>query len=199
MNLNHANKVTIVRILLIVPFVICMLKINNPQIGANMRYAALAIFIVMAVSDAYDGYVARRKKQVTKLGSFLDPMADKLLMTCACILLTVNRTAVAGFVLPPTVVVLIIGKDIFLLLGFMVLYFMTFQIKIFPATIGKIATALQLSMVAGILIAPEASAVFASWIWLLRTLWWAAAGTAIIATLIYIQAGSRYIDRFEAA
>ncbi|MCD4830987.1 MAG: CDP-alcohol phosphatidyltransferase family protein [Anaerohalosphaeraceae bacterium] len=196
MNLNHANRVTVIRILLIVPFVICMLKINEPETGHIMRYIALGIFLVMALSDAYDGYVARRKNEVTKLGSFLDPMADKLLMTCACILLTVKRTAVAGFVLPPTVVVLIIGKDLFLLLGFMVLYFMTFQIKIFPASIGKIATALQLTMVAAILIAPETSLLFEGWIWFLRALWWSAAGTAIIATLIYIQAGSRYIDDF---
>lgn len=199
MNLNHANRVTVVRILLIVPFVICMLKSNEPEFGIILRYVSLLIFMLMALSDAYDGYVARKKNQITRLGSFLDPLADKLLMTCACILLSVKRTAVPGFTLPPTVVVLIIGKDLFLLLGFMILYFMTLQIKIIPAAIGKYATALQLSMVAGILIAPEVSSVLPGWIWFLRFLWWSAAVTAILATLIYIRAGSRYIDDFENA
>jgi len=197
MILNSANRITLLRILLIVPFVICMLKVNHPDIGDPMRYLSLLIFIVMALSDAYDGYLARKNKQVTRLGSFLDPMADKLLMTCACLLLAMKRTAIPGFALPPTVVVLIVGKDIFLLLGFLILYFLTFQVKIIPALIGKTATFLQLSMVIGILIAPEVSTVLPGWIWFLRFLWWAAAGIAILTTLIYIYAGSRYIEQFE--
>jgi CDP-diacylglycerol--glycerol-3-phosphate 3-phosphatidyltransferase len=174
-----------------------MLKVNHPETGTAMRYVSLLLFMIMALSDAYDGYVARKKKQVTRLGSFLDPMADKILMACACVLLSIDKTKIDGFQLPPTVAVLIIGKDFFLLLGFLILYFMTFQVKIFPAYIGKIATVLQLTMVAAILIAPEVSNVLPGWIWFLRILWWSAAGTAIIATLIYIRAGTRYIEQFE--
>ena len=197
MMLNHANRVTILRILLIIPFVICMLKVNDPSSGKVMRYISLVLFIVMALSDAYDGYIARKKKQVTRLGSFLDPMADKLLMACACVLLAVHKTKIDGFGLPPTVAVLIIGKDLFLLIGFMILYFMTFQIKITPVFIGRLATTLQLTMVAAILIAPEMSKVVSGWIWFLRFLWWSAAATAISTTLIYIYAGTRYIEQFE--
>jgi CDP-diacylglycerol--glycerol-3-phosphate 3-phosphatidyltransferase len=198
MKLNYANRITILRILLIVPFVICMLRINHPETDTSMRYLSLLLFLFMAFSDAYDGYIARKKKQVTPLGSFLDPMADKLLMACACVLLSVNKTAVDGFRLPPSVAVLIIGKDLFLLLGFLILYFLTFQVKIMPAPVGRIATTLQLTMVAAMLIAPEASGLIAGWIWFVRFLWWSAAGTAIVATLIYIRAGIRYIEGFEA-
>jgi cardiolipin synthase len=197
MKLNYANRITILRILLIVPFVICMLRDNQPNTAALMRYLSLVLFLFMAFSDSYDGYIARKKKQVTPLGSFLDPMADKLLMTCACVLLSVDKTAVDGFRLPPTVAVLIIGKDLFLLLGFLILYFLTFQVKLIPAPIGRMATVLQLSMVAAILIAPEASKVLTGWIWFLSFLWWSAATTAIITTLIYIRAGTRYIEEFE--
>jgi cardiolipin synthase (CMP-forming) len=197
MTLNHANKITILRILLIVPFVICMLKDEHPTLGIPMRYMSLLLFLIMAFSDAYDGYIARKKKQVTQLGSFLDPMADKLLMACACVLLSIDKTAVPGFRLPPTVAVLIIGKDFFLLLGFLILYFLTLQVKIFPAYIGRVATVLQLTMVAAVLIAPEMSNILTGWIWFLRFLWWSAAGVAILATLIYIRAGTRYIESFE--
>lgn len=201
MKLSWASRITILRILLIVPFVSFMLKTNDPtlSIGAqnSIRYISIVIFLVMAISDAIDGYLARIKKQVTKLGAFLDPIADKLLMTCACLLLASERGHVQSFLLPPTVVVLIIGKDLFLLIGFTIVYFITSQIHIVPVFIGKLATALQLSMVAGILVAPEVSGIWPGWIWFLRLLWWSAAGTAILATLIYIRNGSRYIEQYE--
>lgn len=201
MKLSLASRITILRILLIAPFVSFMLKTNDPELSPveqnAMRYVSIVVFLVMAISDGIDGYLARRKKQVTKLGAFLDPIADKLLMTCACLLLASQRGHVRNFLLPPTVVVLIIGKDLFLLIGFTIVYFITSRIHIVPVFIGKLATALQLSMVAGILIAPEVSGVFPGWIWFLRVLWWSAAGTAILATLIYIRNGSRYIEQYE--
>ncbi len=201
MKLSWASRVTILRILLIVPFVSFMLKTNDTALSPGsqnaMRYVSIIIFLVMAISDAIDGYLARIKKQVTKLGAFLDPIADKLLMTSACLLLASQRGHVQSFLLPPTVVVLIIGKDLFIFLGFTIVYFITSQIHIVPVFVGKLATALQLLMVMGILIAPEISSVLPGWIWFLRILWWSAAGTAILATLIYIRNGSRYIERYE--
>ncbi len=186
---------------MIIPFVSFMLKINDPALSPGvqnaMRYVSIIIFLAMAVSDVIDGYLARRKKQITKLGAFLDPLADKLLMTCACLLLASQRGHVGDFLLPPTVVVLIIGKDLFLLIGFAIVYLITSQIRIAPVFIGKLATTLQLSMVAGILIAPEVSGVLPGWIWFLRFLWWSAAGTSILTTLIYIRNGSRYIEQYE--
>jgi len=201
MRLSWPTRVTILRILLIVPFVICMLKINDPQLThsmrANLRYIAIVIFLFMAISDGLDGYLARRKKQITRLGSFLDPIADKLLITSACLLLVSQRAHVEEFLLPSTVVVLIIGKDLFLLIGFVIVYLVTSRIYIAPVFVGKLATTLQLAMVAGVLIAPDVSIFLPGWIWLLRLLWWSAAGTAILATLIYIRNGSRYIESYE--
>ncbi len=201
MTLNWANRITIFRILLIAPFVSLMLKTNDVALtyaAQNAtRYVAILTFLLMAISDGVDGYLARTRNQITKLGAFLDPIADKLLMISACLLLASQRGHVRGFLLPPTVVVLIIGKDMFLLIGFAIVYLITSQIRIAPVFIGKLATTLQLSMVAGILIGPEASEVLPGWIWLLRTLWWSAAGTAILATLIYTRKGSRYIEEYE--
>jgi cardiolipin synthase len=199
--LNWATRITIFRILLIVPFVSFMLKINDPDLSDFaqniMRYVSILLFLIMAVSDGVDGYLARRKNQITKLGTFLDPVADKLLITSACLLLASHKGQVENFLLPPTVVVLIIGKDLFLLIGFVIVYLITSKIHIAPVFIGKLATTLQLSMVAGILIGPEVSRLLPGWIWFLRILWWSAAGTALLATLIYIRDGSRYIEAYE--
>jgi len=201
MRLSWASRITILRILLIVPFVSCMLKINDAALSEAMRdaarYAATVIFLVMAFSDALDGYLARRNKRVTKLGAVLDPVADKLLITCACLLLISQRGHVGDVLLPPTVVVLIIGKDLLLVIGFLIVYFITSQVFVAPVLIGKISNNLQLSMVGAILIAPEVYSFFPGWIWVLRVFWWSAAGTAILATLIYIRKGTRYIEEYE--
>jgi len=201
MKLNLATRITLLRILLIIPFVSCMLKINDPDLSTSlqsvMRYVSIVFFFIMAISDAIDGYLARSRNQTTRLGAFLDPIADKLLITSACLLLASDQARVANFHLPTTVVVLIVGKDLFLLIGFLIVYLITSQVRIQPAFIGKVATALQLSMVAGILIGPEVAAFVPAWIWFLRFLWWSAAATAICATLIYIRTGMRYIEQYE--
>jgi len=201
MELSWANRLTIIRILLIIPFVSCMLKINDAALSESMRdvmrYIAILIFFTMWFSDVFDGYLARRKKQVTILGGFLDPVADKLLITSACLLLASRRGYVDGFLLPPTVVVLIIGKDLFLLIAFVIFYFVTWQFYLTTERLSKIGVGLQSSMVAGILIAPEVSAFLPGWIWFLRVLWWSAAGMAILAILDYIRKGIRYIEEYE--
>jgi len=97
------------------------------------------------------------------------------------------------------VVVLIIGKDILITIGFIILYLITSQTHVVPVFAGKLATALQLVMVTAVLVAPELSHVFPPYRWFVQVLWWAAAGAAVLAALIYIRNGSRYIEQFERA
>ena len=198
MKLTWANQITVVRILLIAPFVIFMIKASGGVDGGRYyRYAALIIFVFMGVSDVVDGYLARKLHQTTSLGAFLDPLADKLLVTCACILLARSGTAVVGFMLPPTIVVLIIGKDLFLLLGFVTIYLTTGSVHVVPHNAGKIGTLLQSLMVGSILVAPEVYSVFSGWGVIVRVLWWSAAAAAVIATFVYIRQGIGYIEGFE--
>lgn len=192
-----ANQITIVRILLIFPFVICMLSIHDPRWGEPMRYIATAIFAVMSISDAVDGYLARVRKQASRLGAFLDPLADKLLMTCACILLSLKDTSIEGYRLPGAVVVLIIGKDLLLTLGFVISYLLTHHVRIIPVFAGKTATFLQLLMVLCVLISPEMEGWIPHWPMAVRILWVLTAGSAAAAGVIYIWGGIRYIDQFE--
>lgn len=195
--LTLANLVTILRILLILPFVVCLLKEANPAYAVSMRWAALGIFVVMAASDALDGYLARVKKQTTSLGAFLDPLADKLMITCASVILALPQTAIEGFRLPLTVVVLIIGKDVLLLLGFAVTYFLTGSVHIKPVWAGKASTFFQICMVISILIGPEVSALLKHWGIFVRMVWWTTGFCALVATFVYIWRGIRYIEEFE--
>jgi CDP-diacylglycerol--glycerol-3-phosphate 3-phosphatidyltransferase len=192
-----ANLITILRILLVFPFVICLLKMNNSENGDIFRMLSLGIFIFMAISDAVDGYLARRKNQATTLGAFLDPVADKLMITCAGLILAVPQTAVEGFKLPIGVMVLIIGKDLLLLLGFAVTYFMTGSIHIRPVWAGKLSTLLQIVTVASILTGPELIKVIPVWRYMTSAIWWSTAGCAILATFIYIYRGIRYIETLD--
>ena len=198
MLLTLANLVTILRILLILPFVMCLLKQGHPAYGDAMRWAAFGIFLVMAASDALDGYLARVKKQTTALGAFLDPLADKLMITCSSVILALPQTAVEGFRLPLTVVVLIIGKDILLLLGFAVTYFLTGSVHIKPVWAGKASTFFQICMVLSILLGPEVSAYWEPWRVLVRIVWWTTGFWALLATFVYIWRGIRYIEQFES-
>lgn len=92
--LNLANCITIARILLVPVFLVLLLG-GLPEPYGDL--AAAAVFILAAATDKLDGYVARRTKQITTLGQFLDPLADKLLIAAALIAL-VAQDRVAAWV-----------------------------------------------------------------------------------------------------
>ena len=81
--MNLANKLTMVRVALIPVFVVCMIFDFKYHMGI-----ALAVFVVAALTDYIDGYIARKHNLVTDFGKFMDPLADKLLTSAAFILLT---------------------------------------------------------------------------------------------------------------
>ena len=195
--LSWPNRITVARILCIIPFVIAMLHMNTPRYTPWARYAALIIFSAMAISDVLDGFLARRLRTVTSLGTFLDPLADKLLITTACLLLTMETTAVAHARLPATVVVIIIGKDLYTVLGFVIIYLIAGRRHIVPATAGKACTALQCVMVLAILIHPEMHRFWPAAARILPVFWWAATATAIMTVLVYTRNGARFLGEYE--
>ncbi|MEK7294543.1 MAG: CDP-diacylglycerol--glycerol-3-phosphate 3-phosphatidyltransferase, partial [Nitrospirota bacterium] len=100
-NLNLPNFLTVVRILLIPVFVILF---SDPTPDRSL--AAAVVFVVAAVTDLLDGYLARRHSQITRLGRLLDPVADKLLVLSGLILL-VQFDRVAAIV-----AILIIAREV---------------------------------------------------------------------------------------
>jgi CDP-diacylglycerol--glycerol-3-phosphate 3-phosphatidyltransferase len=195
--MSWPNRITLTRILLIVPFIVAMLRVNDPQYHGWARYTALGLFVAMALSDVLDGYLARRNHDITSLGKFLDPLADKLLIICACLLLTWQKTAVPGVKLPDIVVVFILGKDIYITLGFVVIYMVTGNMHIMPAMIGKLSTTLQLAMVFAILIFPDVADAWPGFIYFVKFLWWSVIVVAMLAVIIYTRNGTRYLNEYE--
>ena len=85
--MTTASKITLVRVVLIPVYMVLMLLSAN---GADwLRWAAVAVFVIASISDFLDGYIARHYNQVSDFGKFLDPLADKLLVT-ACMMIFVG-------------------------------------------------------------------------------------------------------------
>lgn len=118
--MNLPNRLTIFRVVLIVPFVLILLGsfqgwgwVESLFGGQNIyaEYAALAIFIVASLTDLLDGKIARKYNLVTNFGKFMDPLADKLLV-CAAMIVLVEMARI-----PSWVVVVIISRE-FIISGF---------------------------------------------------------------------------------
>lgn len=106
--MNLPNKLTVLRVILVVPFVVCMLA---PGLGESGMYAAVALFVVASLTDFFDGKIARKYGLVTNFGKFMDPLADKLLVAAALICLTANGRLAAW------ISILIISRE-FIISGF---------------------------------------------------------------------------------
>jgi cardiolipin synthase len=144
-NFTFANQLTFLR-LIAIPFFIIALLTNRPGI-------ALALFAAAAVTDAFDGLIARYLRQTTALGAFLDPAADKLLMTAAFICLTIPDHPkllpdyVAANHVPIQLTILTISRDTFIILTSIILY-LVYGITKFPPTIwGKITTFAEMATI----------------------------------------------------
>ncbi|MDD3338725.1 MAG: CDP-diacylglycerol--glycerol-3-phosphate 3-phosphatidyltransferase [Lachnospiraceae bacterium] len=134
--MNTPNKLTILRMIMIIPFVILMLQ---PGENRLVSFAALAIFIIASLTDTLDGYLARRDNLVTDFGKFMDPLADKLLVCAAMVcLVDVHR-------LPTWVCIIIISRE-FIISGFR-LVASDNGIVIAASWWGKIKTISQMLMI----------------------------------------------------
>ena len=127
-----ANKITVLRILAIPTFVILLFD-------RHIEWARL-IFTLSVISDALDGTIARLRGERTVLGSFLDPLADKLLLVSTYVAFTALRE------IPIWVLILILSRDMVVILGWAVVFILTGNSKIEPRPLGKATTALQMAV-----------------------------------------------------
>ena len=145
--MNLPNSITLSRIAS-VPLLIWVLSPKFPVHGVHgeQEIFASAVFILASITDGLDGYLARRRGQITTLGMLLDPLADKLMVTTAYILLVAYNPRIV----PPWIAVLVIGRE-FLVSGLRSIA-SSEGFTIDASEIGKLKTVIQIvSVVAAIL------------------------------------------------
>jgi len=121
------NYISIFRIMIVPVFVIALLDFSES--GAEISWwMAVIVFSVASISDGMDGYIARRFKQRSELGTFLDPMADKLLLVSGLVILSFSSAHLPK--LPLWMIGMVFGRDLFLLLGFFIITYWCGKMKI---------------------------------------------------------------------
>ncbi len=171
------NLLTFLRMALIPPFAVALYY--------SEHLIALILFFFAGISDSLDGIIARRFNQQSALGTILDPIADKLLMTVSYIGLTLPLVApnIKHLPIPFWVTASVIGRDILIIVValaiFMVTNFRGFQ----PSYLGKVSTVVQISAIGLILIAavlPQTQSFY------LPTLYAIVVGITVISGIQYI-------------
>lgn len=148
--MTTANKITILRILLI-PFFIGA-TIYYVRVGdESYRLTAILCFAVAAICDGVDGYIARHYNQISELGKVLDPLADKLLLVSGIVLLSFDNAPYFRQI-PFWLTMTIIGRDLLILIGVIVIHFTVGKVKVRPRLTGKVATVFQMLTVIWILL-----------------------------------------------
>ncbi len=128
--MNLPNLITISRLLL-TPYIVWLLLIESYFLG-------FIFFLISGISDALDGFIAKRFNQKTLLGSYLDPIADKFLIVSAIVLLGYN-----GYV-PIWLIIIIVSRDIAIFGAVIISWMLGANLRIEPLIISKINTFLQL-------------------------------------------------------
>jgi CDP-diacylglycerol--glycerol-3-phosphate 3-phosphatidyltransferase len=151
--MNLPNQITIGRILLIPVFVMFAIYYGRTATTGHpdetLRLATIAVFLVAALSDGIDGWLARKFHLQSRLGSILDPIADKGLMFAAIITLSVTNWP---YQLPVWYPVLVIARDIIIVTGCGVLRLLNNHLDVQPSLLGKTSTFLQMLAVAVIML-----------------------------------------------
>lgn len=187
--MTTANKVTIVRILLIPFFVVEVLYyvLDGDELH---RLAAILTFATAAICDGVDGYIARRYNQRSELGSILDPLADKLLLVSGIVVLSFDHRPRFELI-PLWLTGTILGRDLVLLLGLAVIHMTVGKVDVKPRMFGKVATVLQMATILWVLLKWEKAG--------LKALMLAAAACTGISGLFYVWDGVRQLGAHPAS
>jgi cardiolipin synthase (CMP-forming) len=191
--MTTANKITVVRILMIPVFVTLAIYYGESiQEGSPqdwMRFTAITVFLLAAISDGLDGYVARRYNQRSSLGAILDPIADKGLLLSGIITLSISNWSQVDphyGKFPAWFPVLVITRDAVILLGSALLHVLNGTMRVRTSWTGKVATVLQMAAIAWVMlqmrIPPLIYIVFAAGIF------------TLVSGMIYLRDGFRQLS-----
>lgn len=175
--LNLANSLTLLRIFM-TPVISILLVYKFWQLG-------LATFLLAGVTDALDGFIARSRAQRTELGTILDPLADKLLLSATFV------TLVYLHQIPQWLFIIVVSRDLILIGGFLVVYIANGKATVSVSRMGKLTTGLQVLTVLATLVARITTGIafYVPWIIYL------AAAVTILSGLDYVRRGVNMLSR----
>ena len=134
MKLNISNLLTLARII-VIPIIVLCIYMNNPFYG----WVAFILFCIASITDYFDGYIARIRNEVTNFGTFLDPIADKLLVAAVILILT-SKEVIANWETIPALIILL--REI--AVSGLREYLAKIKVSVPVSRISKIKTSLQL-------------------------------------------------------
>ena len=153
-------------------FFTALVSYNSGKEG--YRWAAFILLFIASLSDALDGALARVLNKKSKLGRFLDPLADKLLLLSGYLgLLYVSSLT---YVPPLWITVTIVFRDIIIIVGLVTIYFISGEVRVEPNLLGKTTTAFQMGTLIAILLQWKIAVVF----------WYITAVLTILSLLVYV-------------
>ncbi len=174
--MNLPNKLTIIRMIMIVPFTIALLVFQSDL-------WAFVIFVAASLTDFADGYIARKYKLITNFGKFMDPLADKLLVCAAMIcLIELGR-------IPSYIVIIIISRE-FIVSGFR-LVASDNQVVIAAGNLGKYKTVCQMLMI--LLMLLNISQLFV----VTQIVMWIATILTVVSLIDYIYKNKQVLGDFK--
>jgi len=176
--MNVPNALTLLRIALVPVLAILLIQ--------GLYIKALLVFTLTSLTDALDGFVARQFNMQTELGAYLDPVADKTMLSTCYITLAITGN------MPAWLAVLVISRDIIILLGIAILFLMSVPFEIKPTLISKVTTTFQIITVFCILL--SLSYEISHFFLLVYLLVWSTAALTMASGALYMLQGVQIIN-----
>ena len=178
-SLTIPNLITLFRIILTPLFIIFLIQGNY--------HKALVVFILAGVSDLADGLIARTWQQKSRLGSYLDPLADKILMAASFVTLSIYQQ------IPSWLTVVVLSRDVVLAMGVVVFRLADIPLVVKPSLVGKWTTTFQLVMVGFVLL----NKIWAFPSLVLPVFFWVTGFLTIVSGLQYFYSGIKQMNMFQ--
>ena len=178
-NLTIPNLITLFRIILTPLFIIFLIQGNYRK--------ALVVFVLAGVSDLADGLIARTWQQKSRLGSYLDPLADKILMAASFVTLSIYHQ------IPSWLTVVVLSRDVVLAVGVVIFRLADIPLVVRPSLAGKWTTTFQLITVGFVLL----SKIVTIPPLLLLGLFWVTGALTAISGMQYFYSGIKQMNKFQ--
>lgn len=182
--MNWATRISVFRILL-APMFVTALVYTSPE-KAYLHLIAIALFSLACLTDALDGYLARKHDQVTDFGTYIDPMADKALLLSGFLSLSFMTHLPDAMRIPAWVTISVVTRDIVIVIGSTIIFFTTGRLKAKPLFIGKLTTVFQMAaLFLALLRAPEPLRMGIFWVVVILT---------VASGIQYIRLGGKIVQ-----